>query len=164
VGPLNGSARGLAAAILGQFGSVEGVFGIDDMSPGDLDQPISVVAIMNAFHAEEVDRVMTAALERGWLQDVSDGSQILYLTGAVREPGLIAAREKGIKVVCVGHRACEEWGIRYLASRLRAEFPLLKVEEVYEEEPPPPPKHRAAPEQKKIATDDQDEEGGVKLG
>lgn len=61
---------------------------------------------------------------------------MLYLTGQPREAGMAVAKEHGLQVVCVGHRAAEEWGIRYLARRLRADFPGVDVEEVYEEEEP----------------------------
>jgi len=143
VGPVNSSAQDLVQRIKGQFSDVEAVFGVDPY----VVQPIKVVAIMNAFHPEEVDRVLAAAHERGWINDPADGSQILYLTGAVREPGLVASQEKGFKVVCVGHRPCEEWGIAYLADRVRSQWPLLHVVEIYEDEPPPPPKQ---PKRKKV--------------
>ncbi|GAB7337428.1 hypothetical protein MBLNU457_g2769t1 [Dothideomycetes sp. NU457] len=143
VGPVSSSAQDLVQRIKGQFSDVEAVFGVDQ----DLVQPIKVVAIMNAFHPEEVDRVLATAHERGWIEAPTDGSQILYLTGAVREPGLVASQEKGFKVVCVGHRPCEEWGIHYLADQLRSQWPSLNVVEIYEDEPPPPPKQ---PKRKKL--------------
>ena len=37
-------------------------------------------------------------------------------------------------VVCVGHRICEEWGIRHMARLLREEWPGLTVDEVLEDE------------------------------
>ncbi|KAF1344818.1 hypothetical protein BDV97DRAFT_407305 [Delphinella strobiligena] len=103
---------------------------------------IHTVAIMNAFHPEEVDRVMEAALARGWISDLGDDGSVLYLTGQARQPGLIAADAKHMKVVCVGHRTCEEWGIRYLAEQCRAKFPLLDVVEIFEDEEPRPPTSR----------------------
>jgi len=136
VGPVDSSAHDLAQRIKSQFSSVEATFGIDQ----DQIQPIRVVAIMNAFHPEEVDRVLATAHEHGWIDELSNGSEILYLTGAVREPGLIASQEKGLKVVCVGHQSCEEWGIAYMANCVRSKWPLLDVVEIYEDEPPPPPK------------------------
>jgi len=64
----------------------------------------------------------------------SSSGHVLYLTGAVREPGLLAARERNMAVVCVGHRICEEWGIRHMARLLREEWPGLIVDEVLEDE------------------------------
>lgn len=64
----------------------------------------------------------------------SSSSHVLYLTGAVREPGLLAAQKRGMAVVCVGHRVCEEWGIRHIARLLREEWPGLIVDEVLEDE------------------------------
>ncbi|PSN70244.1 hypothetical protein BS50DRAFT_571536 [Corynespora cassiicola Philippines] len=96
---------------------------------------IKVVAIMNAFHAEDVHRVLEVAQENRWLSsDDASSEQILYLTGQPRETGLLAAREMGMSVVCVGHRTAEEWGIRYMASSIRLAFPNLEVKELYEEE------------------------------
>ncbi|KAJ3039835.1 hypothetical protein HDV00_011744 [Rhizophlyctis rosea] len=137
VGAVRGHAQELCDKIREDFSGCEGVFGIDLTNS---DRPIRVLAIMNAFHPEEVERVLTAAVEKGWIASQDDGSDVLYLTGAVREPGLAAAMEKRMAVVCVGHRPCEEWGIKYLASRLREEFNVLKVEEIYEGEEPLPPK------------------------
>ncbi|GAB7359667.1 hypothetical protein MBLNU230_g6846t1 [Neophaeotheca triangularis] len=107
---------------------------------GGADDLVKVVAVMNAFRLEEVERVAAAARQLQTLATPSEVSsevkctEVLYLTGAVREPGLEAARAKGMRVICVGHRACEEWGIRYLAEVARREFPLLDVEVLLEEE------------------------------
>lgn len=150
-----------------------------------LPKKIEMVAIMNAFHEDEVKRVLQTSIERGWIEGVikeeervvavqpnggkkqanseqssneegkvaeqedttetvktieADGSSILYLTGAARDYGLEAVKRYGMPAFCVGHRACEEWGIRYLASQLRIEYPGLEVVEVLEEEEPPPKK------------------------
>ncbi|PIA93676.1 hypothetical protein CB0940_04672 [Cercospora beticola] len=106
--------------------------------------PLRIVAIMNAFHAEEIQRVLQAAREKAWIDPEADGSSILYLTGAARDYGLAAIKEVSMPAFCVGHRACEEWGIRFLAEQLREEWPDLDVVEVLEEEEP------VAPRTKKI--------------
>lgn len=105
---------------------------------------IGVVAIMNAFHEEEIRRVLTACSEKGWIADDKDGSSILYLTGAARDYGLEAIRRVGMPAFCVGHRACEEWGIRFLANELRKEWTDLDVVEVLEEEEAPLKKAKPA--------------------
>ncbi|KAH0142415.1 hypothetical protein KCU67_g14043, partial [Aureobasidium melanogenum] len=117
-----------------EFGQWDAVFGADVESETDMAQPVTVVAIMNAFHPDEVHRVAEAASSKGWISDINDGNRLVYLTGQAREPGLLAAKDKKMKVFCVGHRSCEEWGIRYIASELRKEFPMVDVCEVYEDE------------------------------
>lgn len=100
------------------------------------ERPIEVVAIMNAFHAEEVQRVLIAAHAADWINDVTDGSRVLYLTGAAREYGVEAVGKVGMPAFCVGHVACEEWGIRYLAQQTRNRWPDVEVLEIFEEEEP----------------------------
>ncbi|KAK5071513.1 hypothetical protein LTR64_004708 [Lithohypha guttulata] len=107
----------------------------DDVSH---EHPIKVLAVMNAFHAEEVDRVLEATRAANWTHGEVTGKQILYLTGAAREHGLEATKQANMPVVCVGHRACEEWGIRYLAEETRKRWPDIEVIEVLEEEEPRP--------------------------
>ena len=140
VGGVTSTVGKLLNAIKVEFGTIEGLHGAVEEDEDTLDQDIGAVAIMNAFHPEEIDRVLTAAYEKGWIDGTENGSEVLYLTGQAREAGLIAAMAKGLKVVCVGHRTAEEWGIRYLAERTRAEFPMTRVEEVYEDEEPRPPR------------------------
>ena len=114
-----------------EFGSLEGTF------PTEYDEEasqIKALAIMNAFHPEEVQRVGEALWLQAAIDSVDDCAGVVYLTGAVRQEGLEAALQRRMRVVCVGHRTCEEWGIRYLAQVLRAEFPAVDVVEVLEDE------------------------------
>lgn len=104
------------------------------------DAQVDVLAIMNAFHAEEVEHVLVAAETAGWIDNTADGCRVLYLTGAARQYGLDAAAKVNMPTICVGHRACEEWGIRYLAQETRTRWPELEIVEVLEEEEPPKPK------------------------
>jgi putative NIF3 family GTP cyclohydrolase 1 type 2 len=99
---------------------------------------INSIACMNAFHPAEVDRVATAAVEAGLATSLDDCSGLLYLTGAANEEGVEAALKKSMKVVCVGHRLCEVWGIGYLAERVRERWPSVEVQVVDEEEVKPP--------------------------
>ncbi|KAK8099823.1 hypothetical protein PG999_010197 [Apiospora kogelbergensis] len=143
VGPLNTiTARTpLRSQLETEFGSFEGVFGfdegegVDELATGG-ESMVRCVAIMNAFHPEEVDKVAELAVGMGLAPSVEDCQGVLYLTGAVREPGLEAALRKGMAVVCVGHRTCEEWGIRHLASVFRERWPGLQVQEILEAEEP----------------------------
>lgn len=152
VGPVNASVIDVLQRIRAEFGEWEGVYGTECHVQSDAGSQgtVKALAIMNAFHGEEVERVAQAAVEQGWAQDAA---ACLYLTGQAREPGLEAAMAKGMKVVCVGHRICEEWGIKYLASRLREEYPMLQVEEVFEDEEPPIKPFQSKGEIKKSAPD-----------
>lgn len=113
-------------------------FGEAELAHDGLSDQIRAVAIMNAFHEDEVHRVLELALQRGWAaaDDDAPGKHLLYLTGQPRVGGLEAAKALGMTVACVGHRPAEDWGIRYLAAQLRENFPAVPVEEIYEEEEP----------------------------
>ena len=129
----------LRAQIEAEFGgAVEGAFGFgrDDAAKGSTAETgIRALTIMNAFHPAEVRRVAEMAAELDIIPSAAAACQgILYLTGAVREPGLQAALDRGMAVVCVGHRSCEEWGIRYLATQVKQAWPDLEVEVILEEE------------------------------
>lgn len=119
--------------------SANGEHSIDESTNKEAD----VLAIMNAFHAEEVERVLEAAYSTSWIGDVKDGSRVLYLTGAAREYGIEAIKTVGMSAICVGHRPCEEWGIRFLAEETRKRWPEIEVIEVLEEEEPPPVRKQA---------------------
>ncbi|KAF2146252.1 uncharacterized protein K452DRAFT_348827 [Aplosporella prunicola CBS 121167] len=101
------------------------------------DKPtVTVMAIMNAFNADEVSRALATACSQDWISNTGDGKNVLYVTGQARESGLKAASIANMPVVSVGHRACEDYGIRFLASKLRECFPAIIVEEIYENEEP----------------------------
>lgn len=141
--------------VLTEFGHVEGWFGhssgghevdvVENAGKAEANE-LTAIACMNAFHPAEVDRVAVAAVEAGFAISLEDCSGVLYLTGAVREEGLQAALQKGMKVACVGHQACEVWGFAYLAERVREMWPDLRVEVVDEEEIKPIPRVRAKEE------------------
>ncbi|KAK8201971.1 hypothetical protein M8818_005496 [Zalaria obscura] len=134
VGQVSGKTfASLAKEISKEFRCEPEIFGHHE--DGANEQDITTVAIMNAFHPDEVERVLEQAHQKGWLPNgAGDGSGVLYLTGQPRPPGLQRAMERGMKVVCVGHLQAEEWGIEYLAQKVRQEFPMLEVEEIYEPE------------------------------
>jgi putative NIF3 family GTP cyclohydrolase 1 type 2 len=132
VGQVGASQTALLEQIQAEFGQIE-------MAQAGLSDEIRVVAIMNAFSEDEVHRVLSMALEQGWVshdEAEAQGRHVLYLTGQPRASGLQAATALGLTVACVGHKISEEWGIRYLAAGLRAAFPSVNIEEVYEEEIP----------------------------
>jgi hypothetical protein len=122
-----------------KFGGDEGATTDNEISESG---KITSIACMNAFHPAEVERVAAAAVEAGLATSLDDCSGLLYLTGAANEEGVEAALAKRMKVVCVGHRLCEVWGIAYLADRVRERWPGVEVQVVDEEEAKPPPKEK----------------------
>lgn len=164
VGGFEERARGdveeVRRQILNDFGHVEGWFGFggedrgteaDESAEREETSQLTAIACMNAFHPAEVDRVAVAAVEAGFATSLEDCSGVLYLTGAVREEGLQAALQKGMKVACVGHQVCELWGIAYLAARARETWPDLQVEVVDEEEVKPIPRVKTTEEVKPLS-------------
>ena len=51
----------------------------------------------------------------------------VYITGQLRQPAAAAVEETGIRVIAVGHRRSEEWGLRSLAGVLRDRYWDLEV-------------------------------------
>ncbi|KAJ9097211.1 hypothetical protein QFC21_004880 [Naganishia friedmannii] len=105
---------------------------IDSFLPPPMDPPL-YIACMNAFDPEIIDRAITAAASLSHSQPDTTTttlgetapfhpSQIIYLTGQPRAPGLAHAGQTGIRPLFAGHRGAEAWAIRYLAGRLRAEW------------------------------------------
>lgn len=135
VGPVSEASRKeFLELVKPEFPSIEGAFGFENNERSDVHQVVKAVAIMNAFHPEEVQRVLALASDLGLIPSAEECDGIVYLTGAEREQGLQAAVQKHMAVVCVGHRACEEWGIKYLADILRREWPSIHVDVILEAE------------------------------
>jgi putative NIF3 family GTP cyclohydrolase 1 type 2 len=126
---------GRVSTILGPLlQAIETEFGAIEHAQEGLSEEISLIAIMNAFSHEEVDRVIDMAQEKKWIPwEFPLGQNVLYLTGQPRDSGLTAARKHGMTVVCVGHRVAEQWGIAYIAKQLRSTFPNVQVKEMYED-------------------------------
>ena len=99
------------------------------------DTLVDVLVSLNAFTPEVLTRVVSEVETLG-----SSASRTIAVTGAIREPGMEEARRLGLSVVAVGHKRCEDWGIRYLIERAKARYPSMQVQWVDEEELPPPPK------------------------
>ncbi len=83
---------------------------------------------VRASVCREVSRVavvgaMTDALVR---EAVSRGADV-YTTGQLRQPAQATVLETGIGVVGVGHRRCEEWGLRAMAGVLCERWSRLEV-------------------------------------
>jgi putative NIF3 family GTP cyclohydrolase 1 type 2 len=87
--------------------------GQDQANPNSCDR-VSRVAVVGAMTD---DLVREAALR---------GADV-YITGQLRQPAEAALLETGIGVIAVGHRRCEEWGLRALAGVMRERWSGLEV-------------------------------------
>ena len=123
----------LVSTIRQQYDGIGELYGLlaDEDVP---EREVKVLAIMNAFHEDEIVRVVRAAHDQEWTDSAEDGSKVLYLTGAAREYGLEAVAKYNMVACCVGHRVCEEWGVRYLAEQILLKWPGIDVIDVLEEE------------------------------
>lgn len=93
---------------------LEEVFGGHDRVLAGNSFEVSRVAVVGAM----TDTLVREAASRG--ADV-------YVTGQLRQPAIAAVLETGISVMAVGHRRCEEWGLRALAGILRDRWSKLEV-------------------------------------
>lgn len=68
---------------------------------------------------EAVTRVaVVGAMTDALVREAAGRGADIYVTGQWRIPGASAVEETGIGVVAVGHRRCEEWGLRALAAAI----------------------------------------------
>lgn len=94
--------------------AIKEVFGgFDAIQIGDITE-VQTIAVVGA---------MTDALVR----EAALGGADVYITGQLRKPAHTAVLETGINVIAVGHRRCEEWGLRSLAGVLRERWYDLEV-------------------------------------
>ena len=112
-------------AIIGMIGGLEPVlawdawedraratFGGVEASRGQGARWVARVAVMNAMRPALLKRVAEAGVDA-------------YLTGQLRQPGLVVTARLGPGVTAVGHRRAERWGLRQLARELTAALPGL---------------------------------------
>lgn len=127
------------------FGGYESTYAGDtstDVSPST----VRAIACLNAFTPEVLDRVSRALEHLRSEVGASDLTEreVLCLTGAVREAGLEDAKKRGMSVVAVGHKRCEDWGMIHFERELKIRFPHLDVARIDEVEIVPPKVPRAA--------------------
>ncbi|CAA9299657.1 hypothetical protein AVDCRST_MAG92-4997 [uncultured Coleofasciculus sp.] len=118
-----GEKQGRAIGMLGKISPqsfenccshIDGIFGGKDKAyPGSYEQ-ISRVTVVGA---------MTEAL----VEEAALRGADLYITGQWRVPAEASVLETGINVIAVGHRRCEEWGLRSLAGLMRERWFGLQV-------------------------------------
>ena len=76
----------------------------------------------------EVSRVaVVGAMTDALVREAASRGADVYTTGQLRQPAQAAVLETGIGVVGVGHRRCEEWGLRALAGVLCERWSRLEV-------------------------------------
>lgn len=95
-------------------------------------QTIELLVSMNAFTPEIVDRIWDAI--QASFPSIP-APKVLCVTGAVRESGIARASEIGFNVVAVGHKRCEDWGVKYFQRRLVDEFGSTDLEVEWVDEP-----------------------------
>lgn len=118
LGEKQGRPIGMIGNILTQSNAdycccVEEVFGGYDAARGDA-REVSRVAVVGAM----TDALVREAAARG---------VALYMTGQLRQAAQAAVLETGIGIVGVGHRRCEEWGLRALSRVLCNRWSRLEV-------------------------------------
>jgi putative NIF3 family GTP cyclohydrolase 1 type 2 len=119
LGKKQGRAIGMIGEILPQSfdhfcSQIDEIFGgKEQVYPGNCQQ-VSRVAVVGA---------MTEVLV---IEAAARGANI-YLTGQWRQPAQAAVLETGINVIAVGHRRCEEWGLRALAGVMQERWSKLEV-------------------------------------
>lgn len=118
LGQKQGRPIGMIGEILPQSfehfcSQIDEIFGGKEQAyPGS--QQVSRVAVVGAMTEVLVDE----AAARG---------ANIYLTGQWRQPAQAAVLETKINVITVGHRRCEEWGLRALAGVMRERWSKLEV-------------------------------------
>lgn len=98
------------------------------------DRDVKVIALMNASSPEVIDRIVEMCVENKLIAGTQEADKIVMVTGAPRELGLQKAKELKLPVICVGHRPCEVWGIKFLAKQAKTRWPDLQVDEILDDE------------------------------
>lgn len=101
------SLSAFQARVEGEFGGLSGVYGANT---GEATRACVVGAMRPALIYEAAER----------------GAQV-YLTGEYRRGAAQAVAETGMSALELGHRRSEVWGLKSLATVLRARFPELRV-------------------------------------
>ncbi|MBV8887795.1 MAG: Nif3-like dinuclear metal center hexameric protein [Chroococcidiopsidaceae cyanobacterium CP_BM_RX_35] len=78
-------------------------------------------------HSEVKRGAVVGAMTDALVREAASRGADIYITGQLRQPAQAAVLETGISVVAVGHRRCEEWGLRALAGVLRERWARLEV-------------------------------------
>lgn len=77
---------------------------------------------------KEVSRVaVVGAMTDTLVREAADRGANVYITGQLRQKAKAAVLETGIAVVGVGHRRCEEWGLRAMSGLLCERWSRLEV-------------------------------------
>lgn len=76
----------------------------------------------------EVSRVaVVGGMNDELVREAATRGAQLYVTGQMRQPAADALTKTGIGAIAVGHRRCEQWGLKSLAGLLRDRWSGLTV-------------------------------------
>jgi len=76
----------------------------------------------------EILRVaVVGAMNDALVREAAERGANIYITGQLRQPAEDALLETGIGYVAVGHRRCEEWGLKALGGVLRERWAKLEI-------------------------------------
>lgn len=79
-------------------------------------------------NCQQVSRVaVVGAMTEVLVNEAAARGVNVYLTGQWRQPAQAAVLKTGINVMAIGHRRCEEWGLRALAGVMRERWSKLDV-------------------------------------
>jgi len=90
------------------------VFGGHEQICTSVQTDVSRIAVVGAITEKLVHEALARGVE-------------VYITGQLRQPALEAIKETKIRVIAVGHRRSEAWGLRALAGVLQERWFNLKV-------------------------------------
>ncbi len=79
-------------------------------------------------HADSVRKIaIVGAMNESLIRSASAQGAEIYITGQFRVSAKAAVLETGICVIEVGHRRCEQWGLRVLSAVLRERWSKLQT-------------------------------------
>lgn len=78
--------------------------------------------------ATEISRIaVVGGMNDVLVREAATRGANLYVTGQMRQPAVEALKETEISAIAIGHRRCEQWGLRSLAGLLRDRWSELSV-------------------------------------
>ena len=93
-----------------------------------LTELFGIAPIVEQNTHETIQRIaVVGAMTDNTIREAAMPGAHLYITGQFRQPARVAVAETGMTVAIIGHRTCELWGLRTLASLLRERWTYLDV-------------------------------------
>lgn len=107
---------------------------IGEIPPQPFDRYINQVhQVFNGYTSikgtqEGISKVaVVGAMTDDLIREAAAQNVTVYITGQFREAAAQAVLDTGIAVIEIGHRRCEEWGLRSLSNVLRERWATLKT-------------------------------------